>query len=361
MFPEPSPALHLVYPLPKPAARRHAFGLLAFAHPARLLHLDFDDALDLGLAGEARQHGAEAALLAEGDDAVRAALHVSQGYLGGVAVILYRSEMRGAVWIEALPTATMPLWQLTERAGMVFQNPAAQLLATTVENEVIFGLENLGLPRAEIEVRLEEALARFGLAALRRRSVATPDLPPGSIPITLDGRFAAAFTPADLERLQTVSFVDAEEGKTQEGWLLRDVLRLTLDAETFAPWWWRRWRYGCRYRCRDTQASFGWRLSSGSGSGTQAQRRDTRGTDLRHPGGVSGSGRFRRAEHAAFLYRRGPGDRPRLAVAGRPRPAGDGDAGGSFRPCSQIPGQMGDGRPHRRAGRLCGAGIGARC
>lgn len=77
--------------------------------------------------------------------------------------------------------------------------------------------------------------AVLGLEALRRQSVATPDLPPGSIPIMLDGRFAAAFTPADLERLQTVSFVDAEEGKTQEGWLLCDVLRLTLDVETFAP------------------------------------------------------------------------------------------------------------------------------
>jgi len=93
--------------------------------------------------------------------------------LTGLIPHLYRGEMRGTVWIETLPTATTPLWQLTERAGMVFQNPAAQLLATTVENEVIFGLENLGLPRAEIETRLEEALARFGLAALRRRDPRT--------------------------------------------------------------------------------------------------------------------------------------------------------------------------------------------
>jgi energy-coupling factor transport system ATP-binding protein len=77
--------------------------------------------------------------------------------------------MSGAVWIEGLHTSTTPLWQLCERAGMVFQNPAAQLLATTVENELIFGLENLGLARAEIAIRLEDALAQFGLAALRKR------------------------------------------------------------------------------------------------------------------------------------------------------------------------------------------------
>ena len=89
--------------------------------------------------------------------------------LTGLIPHLYRGEMSGAVWIEDLHTATTPLWQLSERAGMVFQNPAAQMLATTVENDLIFGLENLGLARAEIAARLEDALAQFGLEALRKR------------------------------------------------------------------------------------------------------------------------------------------------------------------------------------------------
>lgn len=71
--------------------------------------------------------------------------------------------------------------------------------------------------------------AVLGIEALRGCQSATPDLPPGSIPITFNGEFVAAFTPADLEQLQQVSFVDAEEGKTQEGWLLRDVLHLTVE------------------------------------------------------------------------------------------------------------------------------------
>jgi energy-coupling factor transporter ATP-binding protein EcfA2 len=44
------------------------------------------------------------------------------------------------------------------------------MLAESVENEVIFGLENLDLPRQTISQRLEEVLTRFGLQDLRKRS-----------------------------------------------------------------------------------------------------------------------------------------------------------------------------------------------
>ena len=59
---------------------------------------------------------------------------------------------------------------------------------------------------------------------------ATP-LPPGSIPISLDGSLVGGFAPADLEKLQAVSFTDAEDGKLQDGWLLRDVILLYIPAE----------------------------------------------------------------------------------------------------------------------------------
>jgi hypothetical protein len=57
----------------------------------------------------------------------------------------------------------------------------------------------------------------------------------GSVPIYLDGRLAAGFSPADLERLEVVSFVDAEEGKLQDGWLLRQVLSLYLPVAELDP------------------------------------------------------------------------------------------------------------------------------
>ena len=83
--------------------------------------------------------------------------------------------------------------------------------------------------------------AVLGVDAVQRRKSAlspaegqaTPV--PGSIPIYVDDQLAGSFTPADLERLDQASFVDAEEGKTQEGWLLADVLWLHVDEDALAP------------------------------------------------------------------------------------------------------------------------------
>ena len=69
--------------------------------------------------------------------------------------------------LGGLRTDQTPLWQLAERAGMVLQNTQAQMLASTVEDEIAFGLENLGLARAEIEQRIEASLDRFGLQNYR--------------------------------------------------------------------------------------------------------------------------------------------------------------------------------------------------
>ncbi len=93
--------------------------------------------------------------------------------LTGLIPHLYHGALEGEVWLDGLRTVDAPLWQLAERAGLVFQNPAAQMLATSVENEIIFGLENLGLPPATIDERLEDTLNRFGLEAMRKRSPQT--------------------------------------------------------------------------------------------------------------------------------------------------------------------------------------------
>lgn len=93
--------------------------------------------------------------------------------LSGLIPHLYRGELTGEMWLDGLPTSQTPLWQLAERAGMVFQNPAAQMLATSVEEEIVFGLENLGLPPDDIRERVEATLAHFGLEALRHRSPQT--------------------------------------------------------------------------------------------------------------------------------------------------------------------------------------------
>lgn len=93
-----------------------------------------------------------------------------------------------------------------------------------------------------ITVLLVLVVAVVGIEAIRRAaggptqvsedaSTATP----GGIPIYLDGQLVGAFSPPDLEALETVSFVEAEEGKTEEGWLLRDVLLLHVKEKALQP------------------------------------------------------------------------------------------------------------------------------
>jgi energy-coupling factor transporter ATP-binding protein EcfA2 len=89
--------------------------------------------------------------------------------LVGLIPHLYRGHLSGKVWLDGLNTAEWPLWQLSERGGLVFQNPAGQMLAPTVEDEILFGLENLGLQRDEMASRLESSLERFQLGSFRAR------------------------------------------------------------------------------------------------------------------------------------------------------------------------------------------------
>jgi len=89
--------------------------------------------------------------------------------LAGLIPHLYHGALGGRVDLDGLETAGTPLWQLAEHAGMVLQNPATQMLAATVEEEIVFGLENLGLAPEEVRRRVEETLAHFGLEPLRAR------------------------------------------------------------------------------------------------------------------------------------------------------------------------------------------------
>lgn len=70
----------------------------------------------------------------------------------------------GAVYINNLNTADEEhLWDIRQAVGMVFQNPDNQIVATSVEEDVAFGPENLGIPSNEIRLRVEEALKTVGM------------------------------------------------------------------------------------------------------------------------------------------------------------------------------------------------------
>ena len=70
----------------------------------------------------------------------------------------------GKVYVAGLDTAEdSQLFDIRKTAGMVFQNPDNQIVATVVEEDVAFACENLGLPWAELRKRVDDALAAVGM------------------------------------------------------------------------------------------------------------------------------------------------------------------------------------------------------
>lgn len=61
-------------------------------------------------------------------------------------------------------------WEIRRRAGMVFQNPDNQLVATVVNEDVAFGLENIGVPTEEMPGRIEKALRDVGMSEFANRA-----------------------------------------------------------------------------------------------------------------------------------------------------------------------------------------------
>jgi len=80
-----------------------------------------------------------------------------------------RLPTAGDVWVDELNTKEPAnLTQIRRRVGMVFQNPENQIVSTTVEREIAFGLENLGVPHDEMHRIVNEMLAQFDLEKYRQ-------------------------------------------------------------------------------------------------------------------------------------------------------------------------------------------------
>ncbi|MCH1967792.1 energy-coupling factor transporter ATPase [Paraclostridium sordellii] len=77
---------------------------------------------------------------------------------------------KGDIYIDGLNTKDEErLWDIRQTAGMVFQNPDNQIVATIIEEDVAFGPENLGIEPIEIRKRVKEALTSVGMYELRDR------------------------------------------------------------------------------------------------------------------------------------------------------------------------------------------------
>lgn len=77
----------------------------------------------------------------------------------------------GEILIDGLSTSDEKnTFEIRKKAGMVFQNPDNQMVATIIEDDVAFGPENIGVPREEIIERVNEALEAVGMSEYRKRS-----------------------------------------------------------------------------------------------------------------------------------------------------------------------------------------------
>ena len=83
----------------------------------------------------------------------------------------YTGDYYGSVKVNGLDTVETPLADISRLVGMVFQDIDSQIISPMVEDELLYGLENFGVPLEEIPVRIDEALRKVGIADLRERTV----------------------------------------------------------------------------------------------------------------------------------------------------------------------------------------------
>ncbi|ENZ00744.1 energy-coupling factor transporter ATPase [Clostridium thermobutyricum] len=77
----------------------------------------------------------------------------------------------GTIYVDGLDTKNEEnVWTVRSKAGMVFQNPDNQMVATIVEEDVAFGPENLGIDPKEIRKRVDESLEKVGMSEYKRHA-----------------------------------------------------------------------------------------------------------------------------------------------------------------------------------------------
>lgn len=77
--------------------------------------------------------------------------------------------VKGRVTVSNMDTRSEEdLWRIRRTVGMVFQNPDNQIVATSVEDDIAFGLENIGVPRLEMKNKIDQAVKAVGLEGLKQ-------------------------------------------------------------------------------------------------------------------------------------------------------------------------------------------------
>ena len=93
--------------------------------------------------------------------------------LNGIVPHCYPGDFYGEVFVEGLDTVDTPLTDLSCLVGSVCQDIDSQMVSSVVEDEMLYGLENFGVPKDQIEGRVTEALEAVGIGNLRDRVIAS--------------------------------------------------------------------------------------------------------------------------------------------------------------------------------------------
>lgn len=91
--------------------------------------------------------------------------------MNGIIPHCYPGDLYGSATIDGLDTVEASLTDISRLVGSVCQDIDSQMVSSVVEDEVLYGLENFGVPRDEVEQRLAESLELMGIADLRHRSI----------------------------------------------------------------------------------------------------------------------------------------------------------------------------------------------
>lgn len=93
--------------------------------------------------------------------------------LSGAIPHHFHGQLYGATYVQGLDTCEATLTDISSVVGSVLQDIDAQMVASVVEDEMLFGMENFGVPHDQIEQHLVQTLETVGIADLRHREIAT--------------------------------------------------------------------------------------------------------------------------------------------------------------------------------------------
>ena len=90
--------------------------------------------------------------------------------VNGLIPHMYSGDYQGDVKVDGVSVKDATMRELAQKVGFLFQNPENQIFMFTVERDIAFGLENLGIARAEMRERVDEAMRLLGIGDLALRA-----------------------------------------------------------------------------------------------------------------------------------------------------------------------------------------------